>query len=77
MYNIVISYEVKECNSLFGGSYYGAMKLTVTEDAKNKIINAFSKGDQHIAINIGNDTIRYLNMKNVMFIDVSAQKDNQ
>ena len=75
IYSVIISFDTVEHNSLFGVGGYARLSFSVNEETKNVVIEAFQSGNSIIPINVDANTVRYVNMKNVLYIDVKEQKE--
>lgn len=73
LHRIFIYFDKKESNA-FGGLSNQSIVLDVTEEQASKVITQFHEGAGVFSVNLGKDergveTWKYINAKNILFID--------
>ena len=69
-YRVLISFDKPESN-LFGGLGYQSVVVVVSESVKDTIVDEFMEQRSVITVNMQDSTVRYLNTRNILCIDVS------
>lgn len=67
-FKVTIVFETQESN-IFGGLSKSTLTLAVDEDTKSRIVDEFLNDQKNITINLFNGVIRYVNTKNILYID--------
>jgi len=55
----------------FGVDTHESMALLISEANKERLLEDFNEQENVMAVNLGDGTVRYVNTKNILFIDVS------
>lgn len=79
IFRVVISFDNTEAN-VFGGVGHQSVVVNVPETVKDEIITEFIQQNSVITVNMSDSSVRYLNARNILCIDVSEikveEKDN-
>lgn len=69
MYQLTIAFDRQE-SGIFGGISAQSVHIVVPESVKNQVIQHFE--DQHsvLAVTMQDNSTRYINTRNILFIDV-------
>ena len=67
-FKVSIVFEAQESN-IFGGLSKSTLNLAIDQETTEKLINEFLEDQKNIVIKLSNGVTRYLNTKNILYID--------
>ncbi len=57
--------------SVFGAEQRDNMALVISEENKDRLLEDFCKQESVVSINLGNGAVRYVNARNILYIEVA------
>lgn len=67
-FKVTITFETQESN-IFGGLSKSTLNLAIDQETTEKLVNEFLEDQKNIVIKLPNGVTRYLNTKNILYID--------
>jgi len=67
-FKVSIVFETQESN-IFGGLSKSTLNLAIDQETTEKLVNEFLEDQKNIVIKLPNGVTRYLNTKNILYID--------